>query len=46
MRFSKNPTTDINERCVLESLLNINQETAYVMAIDMLTAGIDTVNCQ
>ncbi|KAK0095165.1 hypothetical protein PV326_009082 [Microctonus aethiopoides] len=42
IRFKKFPKNNADERCVLESLLNIDEQTAYIMAIDMLTAGIDT----
>lgn len=43
----KNSTEDkpVSEQSVLEKLLKINKHVAFVMAIDMLTAGIDTVSC-
>ncbi|XP_015120970.1 cytochrome P450 CYP12A2 [Diachasma alloeum] len=41
IRFSKSPKGP-DERSVLESLLSIDEQTAYIMALDMLTAGIDT----
>lgn len=31
------------DKSILESLLGIDESTAYIMALDMLTAGIDTV---
>lgn len=41
-RFLTSPKAP-DERSVLESLLSIDEQTAYIMAVDMLTAGIDTV---
>jgi len=32
------------EICVLEKLLDIDEQTANVMALDMITAGVDTVS--
>lgn len=34
--------TDLQNRSILEKLLRIDEETAYVMALDMLMGGIDT----
>ncbi|KAH0545616.1 cytochrome P450 CYP12A2-like [Cotesia glomerata] len=42
LKFAKYPKSNTNERSVLESLLSIDEQTAYIMALDMLTAGIDT----
>ncbi|XP_011314941.1 cytochrome P450 CYP12A2-like [Fopius arisanus] len=41
IRFSKWPK-GADERSVLESLLSIDEQTAYIMALDMFTAGVDT----
>lgn len=44
----KYETTDnsanLHDRSVLEKLLRIDKQTAQVMALDMLTAGVDTVS--
>lgn len=37
-------TSNTRERSVLDKLLFIDEQTACVMALDMLTAGVDTVN--
>lgn len=37
-------STDLHDRSVLEKLLRIDKQTAQVMALDMLMAGVDTVN--
>lgn len=36
--------TELRDRSVLEKLLRIDKQTAHVMALDMLTAGVDTVS--
>jgi len=36
--------TSPQESCVLEKLLAIDEQTAHVMALDMITAGVDTVS--
>lgn len=38
--------TDLHDRSVLEKLLRIDKQTAQVMALDMLTAGVDTVSAR
>lgn len=43
-KFREAPNTDSHERSVLEKLLSIDEQTAHVMALDMLTAGVDTVS--
>ncbi|XP_053965019.1 probable cytochrome P450 12c1, mitochondrial [Anastrepha ludens] len=40
-RLEKNPAKEGEERSVLEKLLKINRQTAIVMAMDMLMAGVD-----
>lgn len=40
----KNKSDNDNEKGVLEKLLEINEEVAYIMASDMLFAGVDTVS--
>lgn len=35
---------DLGDRSILEKLLHIDKQTAQVMALDMLTAGVDTVS--
>jgi len=42
-REAENQTSP-HESSVLEKLLSIDEETARVMALDMLTAGVDTVS--
>lgn len=37
---------DLHEGSILEKLLSIDEQTAYVMALDMLTAGVDTVSAR
>lgn len=37
-------STDLHDRSVLEKLLRIDKQTAQVMALDMITAGVDTVS--
>ena len=43
-RFKANPTLNVNDMGVLEKLLLKNKDVAVVMAIDLLIAGVDTVN--
>lgn len=41
---NKNNNTDTNDNNgVLENLLKVDKQTAIIMAIDMLMAGVDTV---
>lgn len=42
--FEKNPVTPGNEESVLQKLLKIDKKMAIVMALDMLMAGVDTVD--
>lgn len=39
-----NNTTDSLNRSILQKLLRLDKQMARVMALDMLTAGIDTVS--
>lgn len=39
-----NNNTDLGDCSILEKLLRIDKQTAQVMALDMLTAGVDTVS--
>nr|UEN71163.1 cytochrome P450 4AV17 [Meteorus pulchricornis] len=41
-RFTINQKNERDMLSVLESLLSIDHQTAHIMAVDMLTAGIDT----
>ncbi|KMQ98129.1 cytochrome p450 12a2 [Lasius niger] len=36
--------TNLHDRSILEKLLRLDKQTARVMALDMLTAGVDTVS--
>lgn len=36
--------TNLHDHSILEKLLRLDKQTAHVMALDMLTAGIDTVS--
>lgn len=40
----KTMDSDLSDRSILEKLLRIDNQTAQVMALDMLTAGVDTVS--
>lgn len=43
MKYYKTASdTEVQERSILEKLLRIDEQTARVMALDMLTAGVDT----
>ena len=42
--FEKNPVAPGNEESVLQKLLKIDKKMAIVMALDMLMAGVDTVD--
>lgn len=47
MKYYKTASdTEVQERSILEKLLRIDEQTARVMALDMLTAGVDTVNAR
>ncbi|KAL6260930.1 hypothetical protein P5V15_008458 [Pogonomyrmex californicus] len=39
---ARDNNTNQHDRSILEKLLHIDKHTAYVMALDMLTAGVDT----
>jgi cytochrome P450 family 12 len=39
---TRDSSTDLRDRSILEKLLHIDEQTAHVMALDMLTAGVDT----
>ncbi|KAJ0179197.1 hypothetical protein K1T71_004909 [Dendrolimus kikuchii] len=43
-QLKKNPTKSDEQKGVLEKLLEINEEYAYIMASDMLFAGVDTAS--
>ncbi|XP_055539547.1 probable cytochrome P450 12a4, mitochondrial [Wyeomyia smithii] len=42
IRLEKNPSSDSNNKSVLEKLLSIDRKVAILMAFDMLLAGVDT----
>ncbi|KAG7196814.1 hypothetical protein KM043_016927 [Ampulex compressa] len=42
VKIGKEPTKHLKDKSVLEKLVEIDELTGHVMAIDMLTAGIDT----
>lgn len=42
--LKKNKGKSDDEKGILEKLLEINEEYAYIMASDMLFAGVDTVS--
>lgn len=42
--INKNEDKPDEQKGVLEKLLDINEEYAYIMATDMLVAGVDTVS--
>lgn len=44
LKKKKNDPNAVREASVLEKLLKIDRHVAVVMAMDMLLAGIDTVN--
>lgn len=47
MRYeTTNSSTNLHDRSVLEKLLRVDKQMAQVMALDMLTAGIDTVSSE
>lgn len=42
IRLEQEPSADESSQGVLERLLKVNREVAYMMAFDMLMAGVDT----
>lgn len=42
--YKKHPTADEANKGILEKLISINKNIAILMAIDMLTAGVDTTS--
>ncbi|XP_062535024.1 probable cytochrome P450 12a5, mitochondrial [Armigeres subalbatus] len=42
IRLEKNPTTSSESQSVLEKLLKVDRDIAFIMACDMLMAGVDT----
>ncbi|XP_029677043.1 LOW QUALITY PROTEIN: probable cytochrome P450 12a5, mitochondrial [Formica exsecta] len=43
LRKTADDDTNLHDYSILEKLLRLDKQTAQVMAIDMLTAGIDTI---
>lgn len=44
LRETTDNDTNLHDHSILEKLLRLDKQTAHVMALDMLTAGIDTVS--
>lgn len=42
LQLSKNPNKADDQKGILEKLIEINEEYAHIMAVDMLFAGVDT----
>lgn len=45
-RMKQSLTDDTHNRSILQRLLDIDEQTAIAMAMDMLIAGIDTVTTE
>lgn len=43
-RYEKNPTSEGQEKSVMEKMIAIDKNIAKTMAEDMLTAGVDTTS--
>lgn len=44
VRMEKNPCTSSDTLSILEKLLKVDRNAAYIMSLDSLFAGVDTVS--